>query len=135
MQIRQIRTFRNFLNAEDSNCQRLIKKNMDWNTLYITGRADFRELVRRKLESSRLPHMPGYLDASLGRGTYDLYWLDDAVPLRDFKEAIGAKLIWKDRLRFYPNLEEFIDAVNGGTPSLEFTDEEQDLLDNLRKSA
>lgn len=108
---------------------------MNWNTLYITGRADFRETVRRKLEGSRLSHMPGYLDASLGRGTYDLYWVGESVPLRDFKEAVGAKLIWKYRLRFYPNLEEFIDAVNGGTPSLEFTDEEQDLLDNLRKSA
>jgi hypothetical protein len=108
---------------------------MNWNTLYITGRTDFRELVRKKLEHSRLAIMPGYLDASLGRGTYDLYWVDENVPLQEFKEAIGAKLIWKYRLRFYPNLEEFIEAVNGGRPSLEFTDEEQDLLENLRKSA
>ena len=108
---------------------------MNWNTLYIRGRADFREVVRRKLEHSRVSHMPGYLDASLGRGTYDLYWIDESVSLQEFKEAIGAKLIWRYRLRFYANLEEFVEAVNGGAPSMDFTDEEQDLVDNFRRSA
>ena len=108
---------------------------MEWITLYITGRADFRELVHKKLEHSKLSLMPGYLDASLGRGTYDLYWVDESVSLKDFKEAIGAKLIWKYRLRFYANLEEFIEAVNGKTPTLEFTEEDQEMLDNFRKSA
>lgn len=108
---------------------------MNWTTLYITGRTDFREDVRRKLESSRLKFMPGYIDSSVGYGNYDLYWVDEKADVREFKEAVGSKLVWKYRLRFYLNLEEFLQSVNGASTESEFSSEEKDLLTAMRRSA
>ncbi len=71
---------------------------------------DFREEVRRRLESANLNFMPGNIGSSAGMDTHDLYWLDDQVPLRKFKRAIGSKLIWKYRLRFFDSLEAFIES-------------------------
>ncbi len=86
------------------------KENMGWITVYITGNADFRTEVLKKLESSNVRFMPGYTGGSSDMDTHDLYWLGENVDLRTFKQAIGSKLIWKYRLRFYTSLEEFIEA-------------------------
>lgn len=83
---------------------------MGWITLYITGKSDFRAEVRKKLEASNVNFMPGYVGPSSDMDTHDLYWLDERVSLRTFKQAIGSKLIWKYRLCFYPSLEEFIES-------------------------
>ncbi len=76
---------------------------MSWNTLYITGKSGFKEEVLESLEDSNLPFMPG----STG---YDqevsLFWIDDSLPLRDIKKAIGSKIVFKYRLRFFTSLEE-----------------------------
>lgn len=85
---------------------------MNWNTIYITGRDNFREEVRRKLDHTHLNYMPGYIDNSMSRITHDLFWLDESIDLRIFKEAIGSKLIWKHRLRFFNNLEAFVQSQN-----------------------
>jgi hypothetical protein len=85
---------------------------MNWNTIYITGRDDFREEVRRKLDHTHLNYMPGYIDNSMTRIMHDLFWLDESIDLRTFKEAIGSKLIWKYRLRFFTNLEAFVQSQN-----------------------
>ena len=104
---------------------------MNWNTIYIKGRSDFREEVRRKLEHSSLRFMPGYIESISGKN--DLYWIDEKITLRKFKQAIGSKLIWKYRLTFYSSLEAFIESQNR-TRSLAFTDEEIELIE-LMKSA
>jgi len=83
---------------------------MNWNTIYITGRDGFREDVRRKLDHSHLNYMPGYIDNSMSCVMHDLFWLEESINLRTFKEAIGSKLIWKYRLRFFPNLEAFVQS-------------------------
>lgn len=83
---------------------------MNWITIYIKGRSGFRDEVKKKLENSGLNLLPGYIDHSLSRGAHDLYWVDEKTDLRSFKKTIGSKLIWKYRLRFYTNLEEFIQA-------------------------
>jgi hypothetical protein len=103
---------------------------MNWTTLYITGRTDFREDVLDKLTDSKVDFMPGYVDGSTGNGIYDLYWIAEKTPLREIKEAIGSKLIFKYRLRFYTNLEEFIETAND-----EETSHERDLLSTMRQSA
>jgi hypothetical protein len=108
---------------------------MNWNTIYITGRSDFREEVRRKLEHSDVNFMPGYVDNSVSRFMHDLYWLDEKVDLRMFKEAIGSKLIWKYRLNFYMNLEEFIQARNKKENSLALTKEDLDLIAAMQSAA
>lgn len=104
---------------------------MNWNTIYIKGRSDFREEVRRKLDHSSLHFMPGYIESTSGRN--DLYWIDEMVSLREFKEAIGSKLIWKYRLKFYTSLEAFIESQHKRN-TLKFTEEEIELIE-LMKSA
>ena len=85
---------------------------MGWITVYITGKVDFREEVLKKLEGSDVNFMPGYTGASSDMDTHDLYWLDENVDLRKFKEAIGSKLIFKHRLNFFTSLEAFIESQN-----------------------
>ena len=108
---------------------------MNWNTIYVTGRADFREEVRKKLEHANINYMPGYIDSSLSRFMHDLYWLDEAVDQRVFKEAIGSKLVWKYRLRFYVNLEDFIQAKTARDNKLTLSKEEQDLVASMQSAA
>jgi hypothetical protein len=81
---------------------------MNWTTIYITGRSDFREDVRKKLEHSNLKFMPGYIDNSSTIVIHDLFWLEEGINLREFKEAIGGKVIWKHRLHFFDCLEDFV---------------------------
>jgi hypothetical protein len=107
---------------------------MNWTTLYITGRSDFREEVLKKLESSRLDFMPGYIESSSGTGIYDLLWIKENTPLREVKEAIGSKLIWKYRIRLYANLEDFIQSVKQ-PDSDQLSDDEASLMDAMRQSS
>ena len=101
---------------------------MGWITVYITGKADFREEVLRKLEGSNVNFMAGYTGASSDMDTHDLYWLDESVDLRKFKEAIGSKLIWKHRLNFFTSLEAFIESQKNKRKGPEYTPEENALL-------
>jgi hypothetical protein len=99
---------------------------MQWVTIYITGKDDFREEVSKRLESSDLKYMPGYNGGSAETFS-DMYWIDERVDLREFKEAIGSKLIWKYRLRFFTSLEAFIESQNK-TQKADFSAEERALL-------
>ena len=108
---------------------------MNWTTLYITGRTDFREDVLDKLGDSKVDFMPGYMEGSAGSGIYDLYWIKENTSLREVKDAIGSKLIWKYRLRFYSNLEDFIETMNQPPAEKDWTDEERNLLTAMRKTA
>lgn|SRR5690606_23310452 len=105
---------------------------MNWTTLYITGRADFRGDVLKKLEGSKLEFMPGYLGRSSEDGFHDLYWISDAHSMREIKEAVGSKLIWKYRLRFFRELEEFLQEI---TPVKSDEDDLFELPEELRRSA
>jgi hypothetical protein len=96
-------------------------REMNWTTIYITGNEGFKEEVRRKLEHSELKYMPGNLGSSSDEGTDDLYWLDAGAELRAFKEAIGGKLVWKYRLRFFQSLEDFLAFQESRNSRLEFT--------------
>lgn len=107
---------------------------MSWMTLYISGRSDFRQEVRRKLEHSSIPHMPGYMESVPGQGYADLYWLDGTVPLRKVKEQLGSKLILKHRLRFFSSLEELIGSwkhIN----TQEFTAREREMITEMREAS
>jgi hypothetical protein len=107
---------------------------MGWITIYITGKADFREEVLRKLEHSNVNFMPGYTGASSDMDTHDLYWLDERVDLRSFKEAIGSKLIWKYRLNFFNSLEAFIESQKNKKNEPEFSPEENALLLKMQET-
>lgn len=107
---------------------------MSWITIYISGSSDFRQEVRRKLEHSSIPHMPGYIETYQGQDPADLYWLDGTVSLRKIKEAIGAKLIWKHRLRFYTSLESFM-ASRQTPPDNSFTTREREMISEMRAAS
>jgi|SRR5690349_15825657 hypothetical protein len=108
---------------------------MGWITVYITGKADFREEVRKKLESSDVNFMPGYTGASSEMDTHDLYWLDERVDLRNFKVAIGSKLIFKYRLNFFTSLEAFIEAQKNKRQEADTLPEEDPLFLRLHDAA
>jgi hypothetical protein len=106
--------------------------NMGWTTVYVTGKSDFREEVLKKLESSNVNFMPGYTGPSDEPDAHELYWLDDSIDLRKFKEAIGGKLIWKYRLQFFTSLEAFIESKKNRAAEDELTQEENDLLSQIQ---
>lgn len=109
---------------------------MGWTTIYITGKSDFREEVREKLENSNLRTMPGYTgEFTPGEETHDLYWVDEKIKLRELKEAIGSKLIWKYRLVFYPSLEDFIESRNRKRPDARLTEEDLALIEEIKATA
>ena len=108
---------------------------MNWTTIYITGRPDFQADVRRKVENSDLDFMPGYVDNSSSAVTHDLYWLNDQTEIRELKEAVGSKLVWKYRLRFYNSLEAFLQAQDTAQKSAELTQDDLDLMAHMREVA
>lgn len=106
---------------------------MNWTTLYITGRSDFRNEVLRKLEHSRISFMPGYTGGSADtRDVHEMYWIDDTTDIRELKEAIGSKMIWKFRLRFYITLEDFIESKTAKDTD-KFTPEEIELINYMHE--
>jgi hypothetical protein len=108
---------------------------MNWITIYIKGKGDFQEEVRRKLEHSDLRPMPGNIGSSGDSSyLYDLYWIKEKTDLRDFKRVIGARIIWKYRLEFYNSLEAFIESEHTQKET-NFTVEEQDRINTIREQA
>jgi hypothetical protein len=107
---------------------------MGWITVYITGKSDFREEVLKRLEGSDVNFMPGYTGASSNMDTHDLYWLDEKVDLRKFKEAIGSKMVWKYRLQFFTSLEAFIESQKNKHKDAAVSSEENSLLQKMRDS-
>ena len=108
---------------------------MNWTTIYITGRPEFQEEVRKKLEHSNLEFMPGYVDNSIAAVTHDLYWLNDQTDVREMKEAIGGKLVWKYRLKFHTTLEAFIQSQDNTAERAELTQDDLDLMAHMREVA
>ena len=115
--------------------ERLEREKMDWNNIYITGQPGFKREVSRKLEYSDLSYMPGYLGSTPGDIDHDMYWVDKETELRDFKQGIGAKLIWKYRLRFYTSLEALHATRENSLYSTALTQREQNLIEEMRKAS
>ena len=108
---------------------------MSWTTIYITGRPEFQAEVRKKLEHSNLDFMPGYVDNTTATVTHDLYWLNDQTELREMKLAVGSKLVWKYRLKFYASLEAFLQSQDNTAKAAELTQDDLDLMAHMRDVA
>ena len=106
---------------------------MNWNTIYITGNDDFWEDVNKRLSQSELNFLTGYIEQRPDNKFHGLYWLDNQVDLRAFKEAIGGKLIWKYRLNFFNDLEQAKELSDNQDDSTSFTDKENALIKAMRK--
>jgi len=105
---------------------------MSWTTIYITGTSDFREEVKKRLEHSDIGYMPGFIEDPSDTETHDLYWIDGIDNLRAFKLAIGGKLVWKHRLRFYSSLEAFLASQQAKTSDTAFTEQERKLIARMQ---
>lgn len=91
---------------------------MGWVTVYIRGKSGFKPDVRRHLENASISFLPGFSNEK----PVDLYWIPENLSIRDFKKAIGAKTVFKYRLRFYTSVEEFVETKFNARPEeLEFT--------------
>jgi hypothetical protein len=104
---------------------------MKWNTIYITGIEDFWDDVNKKLNQSDLNFLTGYIEQRPDSKFHGLYWLDNKVEMRQFKEAIGAKNIWKYRLNFFFELE-YEKELGGKTEPTSFSEKEKALIKSMR---
>ncbi len=86
---------------------------MGWVTVYIRGKSGFKSDVRHNLEHADIRFLPGFANE---RGVV-LYWIDEDCSIRDFKKAIGAKTVFKYRLRFYASIEELVETRFNGRES------------------
>jgi hypothetical protein len=100
---------------------------MNWKTVYIVGREKFSDEVTRHLERSDIDFMPGY-DSGQSGLDHELYWIPEDMAIRTVKEAIGAKTVFKYRLRFFESLEQFIETIN----STELTEDERRKVERMR---
>lgn len=100
---------------------------MSWKTIYIVGRVGFYEEVLKNLEKSGIDYMSGYHSGEAS-DTHELFWIPERMALRKFKEAIGARTIFKYRLRFFRELEGFIETLNDA----EFTEDEKRRVEKMR---
>jgi hypothetical protein len=106
---------------------------MNWNTLYITGNADFWEDVNKKLSQSDLNYLPGYIETRTDNKFHGLYWMDKQASLREIKEAIGGKIIWKYRLTFLNELEQTTNPSQGLPETTAFSPKERAMIKSMRK--
>lgn len=100
---------------------------MSWKTIYIVGNNGFCDEVMKQLDRSDIQFMSGYSGRN-SADTHELFWIPENMDLRVFKEAIGAKAVFKYRLRFYLTLEEFIERMNNE----ELTAEDKRKIEAMR---
>jgi len=101
---------------------------MGWVTIYISGKPDFEQEVLHKLGQSGFSFLPGSSDD----GELALYWVNDTAKLRDFKKAIGAKTVFKYRLRFYNSVESFHRESEEVKKVIPFTPHEKAMIRRMK---
>lgn len=97
---------------------------MEWKTVYIIGRKGFFEEVIKNLDKSDITFMSGYQNTD----SHELVWIPEAMTIREFKEAIGAKTVFRYRLQFFVSLEGFIKTLH----SDELTEEDKNKIERMR---
>lgn len=87
---------------------RTLLKIMAWTTLYIAGKPNFKDDVLDNLEKSGISFLPGSSDDK----DIFLVWIDETLPLRELKKAIGSKTVFKYRLQFFTSLAKKQEELN-----------------------
>lgn len=82
-----------------------------------------------------LAFMPGYIDDATATVPHDLYWVNDQTKVQEMKKAIGGKLVWKYRLKFYVSPEAFLQSQDDIGKLAELTQDELDLMAHMREVA
>lgn len=104
--------------------------------VYIQGKEGYKEKVRKALQKSYLVEGDHYIEGvnSLHeQHETSLYWKtnNSRLTLKEFKQAIGAQLIWDYRLRFYESVDQ-LPTVD--KKSNEITDKDIKLMEEYRRS-
>ncbi len=99
---------------------------MSWSTIYIQGRTGFKKAVEEKIKSSWLH---GYPETEL---ELMMYWQREESTLRNFKMAIGSKLIFKYRLQFFSSVDEYL-QLHKKKPDTGFSKQENQLVRKMVK--
>ena len=79
-------------------------------TIYVVGNPGFVELHRKRLDDSS-KFLRGQVSVEVPEKEVQLFWVHKKSELKQLKKAIGADLIWKYRLRFYFELEDFTEQI------------------------
>lgn len=103
---------------------------MNWVTVHIKGRKGFKEEVERKLFASDLPLLPGY-ETGISANGNEMYWVQEGTSIRQIKEAIGSKLVWKYRLQVVG--EQQPKQPDSVEKTISLSDSEKQLVTSMRK--
>ena len=95
---------------------------MGWTTLYINGRPGAEAEILNSLAHSGIKFMPGYANE---KGLI-LFWVDESESIRSLKKAIGSKIIFKYRLRFFTSIEAFVESNHDETTQDVLSSEEEE---------
>lgn len=74
-------------------------------TIYIKGIKKYKASLIKGLDKSSLREGRDYIQGLAG-DDHALYWLNENLELREFKLAIGAKYVFKHRMKFFNTIEE-----------------------------
>jgi hypothetical protein len=97
-------------------------------TIYIKGIKKYKVSLIKGLDKSDLIEGKDYIQGLAG-DDHALYWINDHVTLRDFKLAIGAKFVFKHRMRFFNTIDEMKPKiVDEG-----FNESEKQFLDKIKR--
>lgn len=99
-------------------------------TIYIKGINKYKAKVRKALRKSILVEGDHYIEGHSSHEDCTLYWLTSRITLLDFKKSIGAKYVWKYRLRFYKTIEEMNPKTIEG--NFKYTPRESELMEKYR---
>ncbi len=99
---------------------------MSWTTIYIHGKKGFKKALEEKIKSKWLH---GYPETEL---ELMMYWQREDSTLRDFKLAIGSKLVFKYRLHFFVSVDEFLQLESKKTDT-NFSKQENQLVRKMVK--
>jgi hypothetical protein len=83
------------------------EKNKKMKTVYVKGQTHYKKYVRKSLSKSKLREGLDFIEG-LGSNEFGLFWINEKMKVRDFKRAVGARTIWKFRVKFYESFEEMI---------------------------
>jgi len=99
-------------------------------TIYIKGITHYKKYIRKTVLKSELKEGQDFIEGYAGQD-HALYWLNENIDLRTFKRAVGAKYVWRHRIRFYESIEE----MNKKTKKEDdFNSEDLALLNKIKKN-
>jgi hypothetical protein len=98
---------------------------MSWVTIYILGNPGFYKEVLKQLHASSLPFMQGSVEGE----RVAMFWIPQGSTLRNFKMAIGSKIIFKYRLQFYNSYNDLLGVrENKHAKESDFNTQERALI-------